>query len=330
MSLDRESTISVNESSVPEYFPTALRSEQIDPARMPNFLIIGAAKSGTTSLFRYLGQHPEVFASRVKEPGFFAFEGQQVEFRGPGDASRNRSAVTCLREYQKLFESAGAAQARGEASVVYLYDGQAAGRIRQYVPQMRLIVMLRNPIERAFSNYLHLVRDGREPFNSFATALDAEEQRIADRWQYLWHYRRLGCYAEQLQRYYDLFPADQIAVFTHDEFCRQPQQVLERIFRFLDVDPTFQVDTTMKYNVAGRPRSQRVHNFLKQPSTAKRVLRHLVPDRLRQRLWRWTLQSNIVRVQRQLEDQVRQELAEYYRQDVRQLKAMLNLQVWDF
>ena len=172
---------------------------------MPNFLIVGAAKAGTTALYTYLKQHPQVYTTPQKETSFFAFEGEKINFTGPGDNQVSEYPITDLATYQQQFQGVNQEKAIGEACPVYLYHPQAARRIHHYVPDVRLIAILRNPIDRAYTNYLHLVREGRETATDFIDALQAEPQRIKDNWLWFWYYTKLGYYAEQLQRYYQLF-----------------------------------------------------------------------------------------------------------------------------
>ncbi len=181
---------------------------------LPNFLIIGAAKSGTTSLYRYLEQHPQIYVNG-KEPGFFAYEGQTVQLGGPEDQERfNRRVVTDLNAYEALFDGISTELAYGESSVAYLYIENTAHRIKQHVPDMRLIAILRDPVDRAFSSYLHLRRDGREPIANFTLALQEENKRIQANWDYLWRYVQMGFYHKQLKPYFDLFGSSQIIIFT--------------------------------------------------------------------------------------------------------------------
>ena len=112
--------------------------------RLPNFLIIGAAKSGTSSVFAYLGQHPQVFASPSKEPNYFALADQRVAFTGPGDEIINQASITDVRQYQALFRTAKSASAVGEASTLYLYSPAAAAAIRRHIPDVRIIAILRD------------------------------------------------------------------------------------------------------------------------------------------------------------------------------------------
>src|SRR5689334_12703065 len=129
--------------------------------RLPTFIVIGAGKTGTSSLYRYLMQHPDVFMSPIKEPLFFAFAGEHPKFAGPGDAELNRRLVTSLEEYQALFEKGAHHRARGEASSAYLYYPTAARRLRELAPDTKLILTLRCPADRAYSNFLHALLLGR-------------------------------------------------------------------------------------------------------------------------------------------------------------------------
>ena len=130
---------------------------------LPNFIIIGAEKAGTTALWQFLRQHPQVYMSAVKEPQFFGYEGREVSFQGPGPVVKEALPICDLEEYKSLFKGTESYKAVGEASPSYLYNSQAPERIRHYVPQAKLIAILRNPVDRAYSRFLHLVREDREP-----------------------------------------------------------------------------------------------------------------------------------------------------------------------
>ena len=139
---------------------------------MPNFLVIGAAKAGTTSVYEYLKQHPQIWMSPLKETNFFALEGETLNFRGPGDQDYiNRFSITKIEDYLNLFQGVSNQVAIGEVSPLYLYSLKAPERIRHYTPDTKIIIILRNPVDRAYSSFLHLIRDGREQIRNFAQAL---------------------------------------------------------------------------------------------------------------------------------------------------------------
>jgi hypothetical protein len=166
---------------------------------MPNFFIVGAAKAGTSSLYQYLRQHSQVYLSYpVKEPNFFAFDGEIIKFNGlHTQAETLPDSLTSLVAYEELFKDSMNYPARGEASTLYLYCPGTAERIRSLVPDAKLIVVLRQPADRAYSHYIMMVRSGRE-WLSFEEALEQERTRIEQSWSPTWHYRETGYYHEQL------------------------------------------------------------------------------------------------------------------------------------
>lgn len=204
----------------------------------PNFLVIGAARSGTTSLYRYLDRHPEVFLGPVREPHFFAFAGERVAFRGPGDHARTSArTITDPRRYEELFEGVTTQKAVGAFPVWCLYAPRAAANVHRYAPRAKLIALLRHPVERAYSSWLFLRREGYEPLADFREALAAEDGRVRDRWGFMWHYKQAGFYHAQLERYAALFPRGQIRVHLFDDFAKDPAGVVRDLCAFIGVDP---------------------------------------------------------------------------------------------
>ena len=172
---------------------------------MPNFLVMGAAKCGTDSLCNYLGQHPEIYMCSNREPNFFVVEGQSdIPYCGPGDRAVLESFdmwVSTLDRYQSLFSEVTTEKAIGEGTTWYIYVDEAPARIQRHIPHAKLIAILRNPVDRAYSAYTMLLRDGRETIGDFAHALAAEEDRTRRNWEPIWHYVKMGFYTSQLKRY---------------------------------------------------------------------------------------------------------------------------------
>jgi hypothetical protein len=219
----------------------------------PDFIILGAAKAGTTALYHYLSQHPQIAMSRIKETNYFSLMGEPLDFRGPGDDDYiNRLSVTTLEDYQAQFHLTAHTRAVGEASHLYLYHPETPRRIRAHIPHVKLIAILRNPVDRAFSAFLHLIRDGREPEGDFEVALAKEEERIQAGWEHIWHYRSMGFYYEQLKRYYDVFPSDQIRVHIYRDFRHDPDTLLREVFEYLGVDTAFRPDRSVRHNRTDR------------------------------------------------------------------------------
>jgi hypothetical protein len=290
---------------------------------MPNFLIIGAGKSGTTSLYHYLRQHPEIYMSPVKEPKFFAVEGKKLDFRGPNDDEHmNRKSITDVDAYRALFGGVTDEKAIGEASPLYLYSPEAAGRIKHYLPEVKLIAILRNPVDRAFSSYLHCIRDRGEPLDDFAQALQEEERRIENGWGPIWHYKNVGFYSAQLERYFDTFRRDQIKIFLYDDLKGDPTGVLRSIFSFLEVGDTRLPDLSVKHNISGVPRSRLVHELLNKPNPIKSAFRPLLPAKLRKRLNFNLTGRNLVRPQ--LSPEVRKQLIDVYSEDILKVQGLID------
>lgn len=194
----------------------------------PNFLIIGAAKSGTTSLYHYLKQHPEIYLSPVKEPKFFCFYQEKLDWQGPGDQKAILNYVTDIDQYFSLFEGVRNETAIGEATPWYIYSESAVKKIKAFIPDAKLIAILRDPAERAYSHFLHLLREGREPLADFQDALDAEEERTRRNWGWTWQYKSRGLYYSQLKKYFDTFP-NKIYVYIYMTNSKKILSLLLRI-----------------------------------------------------------------------------------------------------
>ena len=207
---------------------------------MPNFFIVGAQKAGTTSLYHYLNQHPQVYMSPIKEPFFFDHEmdskGRVVrrEFEG----HRQPPRFTNIEEYSTLFEAARGEKAIGEATPLYIYAPGTAERIERYVPGAKSIVLLRNPADRAYSAFLYAVRIGAEPLTDFAQALREEPLRIRNRWHYIFHYRSRGLYYQQLKRYYEVFGRERLGVWLYEDMREDPAGVAQSVFCLLYTSPS--------------------------------------------------------------------------------------------
>lgn len=229
----------------------------------PDLLLIGAQKAGTTSLHRYLGQHPRVLMSRVKEPGFLSWPDEK-DCSGPlGEPVPAKDLAT----WEALFEGVeemradGRPSAVGEASTAYLYARGAPERAQRYVPDARVVVVLRQPAERAFSNWLHARREGREPISDFRSALGAEDGRVGSGWGPMWHYARKSLYAGQLRRWQAHY-GDRMLVTTTDALSEDSVAVCQQVFAFLGLDDAFAPDCRHRYNAGGAPRGLRIEGKL--------------------------------------------------------------------
>ena len=306
---------------------------------MPNFLIIGAGKGGTSSLYAYLKQHPQIYMSPVKETNFFALEGEKLDFRGPGADTRiNSWSVNDIESYRALFNDVKDEKAIGEASPLYLYSAKAPERIKYYIPDVKLIAILRNPADRAYSAYLWLLGQktyspkldlaveagqGREPIVDFAKALEAEETRIQNHWEWIWHYKNMGFYYNQLQRYFNLFSREQIKIYLYEDLKSNSVGLLHDMYSFLGVDDSFKPNTSEKHAASYiPPKSKALNEFLLKNNPFKDFIRNFIPANIRQPLSAKVYRKNMAQPQH-LSPKIKQQLIETYREDILQLQDLL-------
>lgn len=241
---------------------------------LPDFLIIGAGKSGTTSLDKYLKQHPEIFIPAIKEPNFFGYEHIRIEdlASDPAEMRHYEGSVTNFEEYVRLFNNAGPKQVKGETSNTYMYHPQAPERIHHYIPDVKLIAILRQPANRLYSRYLHLARDNRTPTENFSDCLNRDN---------IWWKRndlvREGFYFRNLSPFYKLFPAENIRIYLYEELNNQPAQVLEDIYRFLGVEPGFRADLSVKYNQSGIVKNKFLDKIYGRQGIVNRTMKAILP-----------------------------------------------------
>ncbi|MEU4230949.1 sulfotransferase [Nonomuraea sp. NPDC026600] len=249
---------------------------------MPNFLVVGVPKAGTTALHAALQRHPQLYLPQVKEPKYFLTDGPPPTRGGPGDLETYREHVWRRADYEALFAPAPAGTLAGECTPFYLYDRDAQRRIKAAIPDARLIVIVRDPVERAHSNWTHLWSAGLEPIGDVVRACEEEARRIAAGWAHFWHYVALGRYGEQLAALYELFPREQVLVFRYRDLVDRPADTLDRICGFLGVEQGLLTETPRE-NVTAHPDASPRHAVL---STVRRLLPGALADPVEQLLQR--------------------------------------------
>jgi hypothetical protein len=243
---------------------------------LPDFFIAGAPKAGTTAVHAALARHPFLYMSAVKEPKFFLTDGPPPTKGGPGDVQTYREHVWERGDYEALFAAAPAGTLRGESTPFYLYRQDAQRRIHDLVPDARLIVILRDPVERAHSNWTHLWSAGLDPIGDFVLACAEEENRIAAGWADFWHYTSLGRYGEQLQHLYELFPREHVLVFRYRTLVENPARTLDQICSFLGV-PQGIITEIPRENVTAHPQGSLRHRALSRALRASATVSRIVP-----------------------------------------------------
>lgn len=250
---------------------------------LPNFYILGAAKAGTTSLYHALRKHPQVYLSPVKEPHFFDIEANFVKG---------------LEYYQNtFFRNSDRYLARGEATPAYfhLVDIVAPRLLQVYQnsdEQPKFIVSLRDPVERAWSHYMHRVRVAMET-ETLENAIDLEEERLLKRPSEWVGYYRDGLYGTILRKWFDLFGRERFLVFLMQDFIDDPLGVGKDLATFLGVKDDITFDFSRKENVTAKPRSEWFMNFLTHPSMLKEPLKIILPKLTRRRIKEFLYRKNL-------------------------------------
>ncbi len=244
---------------------------------LPDFFVAGAPKAGTTALHAALARHPSLYLSPVKEPKFFLTDGPPPTQGGPGDAKTYREHTWKRPDYEKLFDAAPTGALRGESTPFYLYDGEAQLRIRALVPHARLIAVLRDPIERAHSNWTHLWSSGLDPIDDFLAACAVEEKRKAAGWADFWRYKELGLYGRQVHHLYSVFPREQVLLFRYRTMVDDPAGTLDRICGFLGV-PAGVISAVPRENVTAHPSRTSRHRVMSKVLRVGQAVAPLLPD----------------------------------------------------
>ena len=282
---------------------------------LPNFLVIGAGRSGTTSLHHYLQEHPDVYIPAVKSPSHFYCCG------GEHQATPDYF-VPDPADYEALFDGVRNETAIGEVSPAYLATVHAASRIAERLPHVKLVGLLRHPVDRVFARFVGRCRDGLEHRTNFADVMQDELKAPLVRDEAAGTYLAAGFVSHFLASYLNRFSSDQIRLHLFEDFQRDPAGLLRNIYAFLDVDPAFVPDVSRRHNQSGgvvrNPLLRRA--WVGSASLRERV-RPCVPAAVRDRLFR-LVTRNLDPVR--LDPGLRAELTELYREDIERLSVMLN------
>lgn len=278
---------------------------------LPNFMIIGVAKAGTTSLYRYLDQHPQVYMCPIKGTNFFGYEdARDWQWEEEGEAPLLRHfQVTTFEAYEKMFEGASNEIAIGEASPQYFRCPSAARRIRERIPDVKLVASLRNPADRAFSGFLMRTRRG-EVVGGPYEELTPESRHVKE-----------GFYYKRMKRYFEFFPEDQLKILIFEEFKDYPAKKVVELFDFLGVDSNFVPDTSKRHNSAAIPKVRLLNRLFYHPSLIN-VAKSVLPDTgqvIAKRIRRKNLEPAP-----EFPPDLRARLLEHYREDILKLEGLLD------
>lgn len=277
--------------------------------RKPNFFVVGPPKAGTTSLYNYLIQHPDIFMPARKEPYFFG--GWQ------------KTSAEDLQWYLHLFSGIQEEKAAGEASTTYLYTRGAAEEIKEFKPDAKIIIILRNPVDRAYSQYWHNVRVGCVDV-SFEEELEEEKRRLREGWRGFRpglvppaYYVKSGRYSEHVEHFIKTLGREQVRVYLFEDLVGDPEGVCRNIFEFLDVDPNCRISTGKVYNPGGSLRSPMLYKLLcllLVKDKVKQAIPWILLKRLRMAK-EWVMQKNVKTVS-DMKPKTRNYLRQVFRDDI--------------
>ena len=279
---------------------------------LPNFLIIGVQKAGTTTLYNYLKQHPQIYMSPLKEPHFFSYGCDK-------NSTTKLSFISNWEAYQDLFQKVSDQTATGEASTSYLYHPRAAERICHCLPKAKLIAILRDPAEGTYSKFL---MDYRWQFDVFNQCNPLEDFAQAIQQSPSIHVH--GRYFKKLQRYLALFQKEQLKICLFEDLKTNPDNLLQDIFQFLGVDKKFHVDKSISvYNSGGIAKNKLVYTSLdKLRRSFNTTLQPFIPKGLHKQIYNFYIRlrkSNLVEPP-PLPQEIRQQLIDMFREDILQLQ----------
>jgi Sulfotransferase domain len=294
-----------------------------------DFFIVGAARSGTTTLWHWLKAHPSVFLPNVKEPHFFCFEGKPIPCHGNElDPHYKTQLVNTKDAYLELFANSKETQLNGDASPGYLYFSGTAAKIKRHNPNAKIICILRNPCDRAFSQFIFHVQSGFESVFDFQTALKMENARVSKGWWWGHHYLRAGSYSSQWKEYCEHFQDSQRLLLLYEDLKANPEKTYLRICKFLEIVPLNTTDLNLQTNgtagLASVPLSFAIHRVLTHGFSQKIAFHKFLPGYVVQPIKKFILAIN-KRSKPKLSDSLRSNLSDHYRSDVDELKLLTGL-----
>jgi hypothetical protein len=286
----------------------------------PNFFIVGAMKSGTTSLYEHLKKHPQVFFPELKEPHYFA--DCQAPADAPYEVARDYYCCNNREGYLHLYASSGGFAAAGDASPSYLWDEKAPARIHSVCPQARIIAILRDPILRAHSQYLMNLFSGAESL-PFPEALRQDSARKNRTWWTARLYVDFGMYHDQLRRYIDIFGREQVLVLLFDDLKKSPQELFASVARHIGIDPQppETADLSEAHNPYRMPRAGGLYRFARK-AISRDLRNRIFPPALQH----WLRYTPLLYDRRKppLDDESRAILQEIYKPEIAKVEELLD------
>lgn len=285
---------------------------------LPDFLIVGAAKSGTTSIHHYLNEFEDISLPSPKEPKYITSKFLNLPFKGLGDKVVNESIIKSYEDYCGLFKNSNEDQLIGDASADNLYYyKQAIPEIKSLLNQPKIIIVLRNPIDRAFSAYMHMRRELREPL-TFYEALRNEQHRIDNNFEFIWHYVNAGLYYEQVKAYLNSFSA--VKIFLFEDLKSDSKKVISEIRKFLGLNECDFELPIKRFNESGEPKFPRLKKMIMRDTIVKKKFKKMFSNKFRNGLKEKLFSLEKV----DISEADKKYLQEIFREDIKKLQNLIN------
>ena len=293
----------------------------VDMKNKPDFIIVGAAKSGTTTLYRHLQNHSQVYLPNFKEPHFFS-----------SNHPLNFEHISNREEYYSLFHGSDD-KLCGEASTAYLYFEDAPQKIHAELPNCKIIAILRDPTERALSMWGHQVREGLEN-RSLEQALDEELNegiRNRDGVEYGFNYHKLGYVSHIINDYISLFGKENVLLVDYQVLRESPENLMLSVCQFLNIDPEPLASNKERFNASGNPQNALLHQFLNSKHPLRKLLvaplKMVLPKHKRHAIWQNLRNRNILKGKRhRMLSSTKTLLDKRFKDEVKNIKCLLEAQ----
>lgn len=287
-----------------------------------DFFVVGAARSGTTSFYNYLSQHPQVFLPSVKECNYFSdveSMDQEVYIDPEFGKQYHMKIINSYTVYESLFKNVESEKLKGEVSPSYLWDRSSAKKIWAHNKNAKIIISLRNPIYRAYSHYLMHYNTGYEKEISFEDAIKAKKSTI---WGGGNLYLEMGLYYEQVKVYLDYFEPQNIKIVIYEDWIKDINIQMNHIFDFLKLDVCNDFDLNKKYNQTTAIKNRKIINFFRQRKIKKalnRVLSDDIKDKIKKDFFSNTGSNE------KLKTETFEDLKDYYIADIEKLEKLIKV-----
>lgn len=295
--------------------------------KKPNFIIAGFPKCGTTSLHHYLSEHPQIFMPSQKELHFFTYEILSKLKNGPKDGAVKKTQIQDSKKYLDFYRNVKNEIAVGDASPSYINYPNQFLKIKEYLEDPKFIIVLRDPINRAYSNYLHLKREQRETL-TFKEAVNRENKRIKDKYSDFWYYKFNSTYYDKILKAKETFK--EVLIITSEELNENHVATMKKVYKFLGVDCNFITKRkSNRFNKGGYYKKNLFTKIIFQPSKFKNLIKKVIKPTPSLKILLARVASLFRAKTEEIDEETVLYLTKHFREDVKKLKSLnINTSNW--